>query len=118
MAAHLGPKACKDVSARIMTKRFRQVTLPASGLSGGWVPYERVVKSPPGPAGSKACIGMQWAEATHTFLFYPMAPPAAGSSVAGILHNTLLRSNPGYLILFTASASVSRPNRLTISLDP
>jgi hypothetical protein len=33
VAAHLGPKAWRDVSARIMTKRFREVTLPALGWS-------------------------------------------------------------------------------------
>jgi hypothetical protein len=33
VAAHLGPKAWRDVSARIMTKGFRQVTLPALGWS-------------------------------------------------------------------------------------
>jgi hypothetical protein len=33
VAAHLGPKAWRDVLARIMTRRFRQVTLPALGWS-------------------------------------------------------------------------------------
>jgi hypothetical protein len=33
VATHLGPNAWRDVSARIMTKRLRQVTLPALGWS-------------------------------------------------------------------------------------
>jgi hypothetical protein len=33
VAAQVGPKAWRDVSARIMTKRFRQATLPALGWS-------------------------------------------------------------------------------------
>jgi hypothetical protein len=46
----------------------------------------------------------------------PSHSPAAPG--AGILHSTLLRSSPGYSILFMASASVFRPNLLTMSLDP
>lgn len=42
----------------------------------------------------------------------------SGQDFAGTVQRTLLRSSPGYLILFTASANVSRPNRLTMSFDP
>ena len=43
---------------------------------------------------------------------------AFGAYVAGTAQRTLLKSSPGYLILFTASANVSRPNLLTMSFAP